>query len=723
MPAALVRCLLLASLVICAACASVPKNRIAVDRIGLVGNRELDDDEIEKKIATRESPRFLGMFRGVIYDYELFNRYVLERDLQRIERYYRARGFYQARARAGRVFTTSKGHVKVEILIEEGPPLITRRVDIHGLDGLPSDLLEEAQSGIEGDVPLGERFEEDRFKAAAEHLQRVLTDNGFAYAKVKRAADVDLPKGAASIGFWVVPGRKARYGAVQIEGLGGIPEAPVRRALDLTPGDPYSTSELEEAERALLNLGVFGSVRVEPDLPAELADKPKTPEVAPEQGALRVQRETAELPERVPIRVRVEPARLHSVHVGGGVQADVIKTDVHLTAGWEDRNFLGGLRKFQIEAVPGVVLYPTRIPTLETPERLLPQGRLRSELRQPGVIEARTNGFLRGEASIYPVLLSPEHTEGAPILGYRDFRVGIGLDRSLWKLYGALSHNLQVNSPFTYLGMLDPDLHTVLVSYPEVVTSIDFRDDRIRPHKGFYAMNTLQVAGVGGDARDVKEQPEARGYLPLTEDVTLGVRGTVGFLLPDNYGDTLVPNAFDGNQGSASRATWVRDVQLLFLRGFFSGGTGSNRGYGAREIGPHGVVPFYNPGQSSAQLTTGCAESSPDYSPGSCDLPLGGLTLWEASVELRYPISGPFSGAVFSDASDVAPRRMQFRFDRPHLSAGLGFRFDTPVGPIRADAGYRIPGLQAPDSADEVVQPSETFGLPIALSFGIGESF
>jgi outer membrane protein insertion porin family/translocation and assembly module TamA len=62
------------------------------------------------------------------------------------------------------------------------------------------------------------------------------------------------------------------------------------------------------------------------------------------------------------------------------------------------------------------------------------------------------------------------------------------------------------------------------------------------------------------------------------------------------------------------------------------------------------------------------------------------------------------------------------RLSRPHLSVGPGFRYDTPVGPIRLDIGYRIPGLQAPSSPDEGT-PSTTFGLPIAISFGIGEAF
>ena len=429
-------------------------------------------------------------------------------------------------------------------------------------------------------------------------------------------------------------------------------------------------------------------------------------------------------PERVPLLVKVEPAKLRALHLGGGMQIDVIKTDLHVTAGWESRNFLGGLRKLQLELTPGVVLYPTRIPSFQKPERFLPQVRVRSEFRQPGFLEARTNAFVRGELSMYPVLLSTDVDPEAPILGYRDGRVGVGLDRSLWRLYGALSHNLQLNSPFMYVGERDPDLHTVMVSYPELLTTLDLRDDRVHPHKGVYLLNTLQVAGFGGDAKDLRIQPEARGYVPLNdEDLTLALRTSVGFLFPDNYGETLLPNAFFGIPGDASRAEWVRDVQIMFLRGFFGGGTGSNRGYGPREIGPHGVVPFYNPNQSEGQLFVTCNPNSPEFEAGSCDLPLGGLTLWEASVELRYAIARPMFGAIFVDTGDVSAGEVDLRFDRPHLSLGVGIRYDTQVGPIRFDAGYRVPGLQAPDSPDEKAELTTTFGLPIALSFGIGESY
>lgn len=685
------------------ACAPVPKGRFTLATFRTSGNYQLDDDDIEQVIASKATPRFLGLFAGVIYDYEIFDRYVLERDMERIQRYYRARGYYRARVRAARVVLNGRS-AHVHVKIEEGPPLILRRVDINGLDALPPATATRLRATVVDKLPLDAPFAEHQFRAAKAELSRDLAELGYAYAKVDSVANVDLPHGVASAGFWVESGPKAEFGEVRIEGLGPLPEPPVRRALDIETGTPYSQSELDEAKRALLDLGVFSAVSIEPERAAAETDPKK--------------------PVRVPLVVKLERAKLRSVHLGGGTQADSLRTDLHLVAGWEDSNFFGGFRKLMFEVVPGVVIYPTRLPSFQAPERLLPEGKLRTEFRQPGVFESRTNAVVRGQASIYPILLSGKSDPPAPVLGYRDLRAAAGLERSLWKLYGTVSHNVQANSPFAYLGEKDKDLHTVLASYPELFATLDLRDDRVAPHRGFYLSMDAQFAGVGGDARDVKLQPEARAYVPISRRVTLAARTTLGLLFPQNYGHTLAENA---NTGTATmtpetRPAWVRDIQLMFLRGFFSGGSGSNRGYAPREIGPHGVVPFYNPGQSPMAQEVGCAVDNPARSAAMCDLPLAGFTLWEASLELRFPLTGPLSAAAFGDASDVAAYRTRFRLDRPHLSVGFGLRYETPVGPVRLDVGYRIPGLQAPAARDEG-QPAETFGLPIAVSFGIGESF
>ena len=99
--------------------------------------------------------------------------------------------------------------------------------------------------------------------------------------------------------------------------------------------------------------------------------------------------------------------------------------------------------------------------------------------------------------------------------------------------------------------------------------------------------------------------------------------------------------------------------------------------------------------------------------------------MWEASVELRYAFSPTIEGATFCDTADVSPQRLDLRFARPHLSCGVGLRYDTPVGPFRLDVAYRLPGLQSlePTQPGDDGDPGTIFGLPIAVAIGIGEAF
>jgi outer membrane protein insertion porin family/translocation and assembly module TamA len=422
--------------------------------------------------------------------------------------------------------------------------------------------------------------------------------------------------------------------------------------------------------------------------------------------------------------VRLVPQKLRSVLVGGGLELDAVRAEAHLRLSWEHKNLFGGLRRFGVDLEPGLDLYPTRLPTLTPPTTVLPEARLRVQLRQPGFLEARTNGVIRQELSVYPLLLASTVDPKAPVLGYLEYKGSLALDRMFGRFFAAPSYEFQYSDLFAYLGTRDPDLSGIALSYVDLLARLDLRDDAIRPHQGVYLQGNVQLAGLGGDAHDLRIQPEARGYLPLGKGVTLAARSTVGFLFPFNYGDAA--RAANGGDGAhASRAAWIHDIEIVYLRGFFSGGPTSNRGYPLRGIGPHGAVPFFNPDLTARALANACAPDSPSYDPIRCAVPLGGLTLWEASIELRFPVVGPLSGAVFCDASDVSPDRGDVRLDHPHLSCGLGLRYETPIGPVRVDAGYRIPGAQVLRGADARAEgePGTLFGAPIALAFGIGEAF
>jgi outer membrane protein insertion porin family/translocation and assembly module TamA len=702
-PGVLARAHAIVLLAASAGCKTIPDGRSAVDTVVVRGSARLDDSDVLDKISTTASPKLLGLFRGVVYEYAIFDRFVLQRDLARVEAFYRAKGYWDAHARAGRVFTSAEKHVRVEIVVEEGAAVLVRSSRVMGLGDVasrnPRAAATARDAALRG-IPAGRPFEQEAFTRTETAVRRALSDRGHAWATVKGDAAVDLVAHAADVVFTARAGPRAVFGPVTIEGLGQLPEAPVRRALDLDLGKPYSEAELEAAQQALLDLGVFAAVRIEPALgdgpPASRGDAERVP---------------------VPIHVVVEPSRLKAIRVGGGLEFDALKTDLHGLLGWENRNLFGGLRSFAVTFRPGVVLYPLRVNALTAPDRLLPEERLRVDLRQPGFLEARTNLFARPELNVYPVLLDPNPPPGANVLGYGEARSAIGLDRTLWHFFGAVSHNLQVAYPFSYLGPRDPTLELVVVSYPELLTQLDLRNDPVHPRRGIFVGNALQVAGgvFGGSAADVKIQPELRTYVPVTKRLVFAARGTLGFLWPRNYGSVirLPPSTFDTSPSAAS----TRDFQLTFFRGFFSGGPTSNRGYPLRGVGPHAVVPFLTPEQEAARLNLACGVS--------CLSPTGGFTLWESSVELRYDLDGPLSFASFCDASDVSPRTNDVRLRHLHLACGAGARYDTPVGPVRLDVGYRIPGMQVLGglTADEKAPDTFAFGIPIALSLGIGEAF
>lgn len=682
------------------ACASIPKGMSAVDAVDVEGNDALSETEITAKIATAESPKFLYLFRGVVYDYSLFDKSVLQRDLERVERLYRARGFYEAKARAGRIRHKSDDHVEVTIEVEEGQVVLLKQLQATGAERLPEEEKAAVAAALTSVLTVGEPFEEQPFNDTAEALKRALTDRGYAFAKVQQKADVDLPKHEAHVLYEIVAGPKSKLGAITIEGLVELPEDQVRATLDLDPGDPYSTATLDNSRNAVLALNTFSSVEILPQLP----DPPPADAV-------------------VPLLVRVREQKLKSVVLGGGFELDAIRTQLHLRVGWEHKNLFGGFRHFTVDLKPGVVLYPTRLPDFQAPETALPEERFITTLRQPGFLEARTTGVITQELNTYPVLLSTRVDPEAPVIGYLEYKGSTGVERTFWKVFASPTYNFQYNLPFAYKGVLDDNLQGIIVSYIDLLGHLDLRDSRIKPHKGAYLQNDLQFAGLGGDAIDLRIQPEVRGYLPLGEKVTIAARASVGFLFPFNYG--AFAEARTRRSRGIDQAGLTRDIELIYLRGFFSGGPSSNRGYALRGVGPHGSVPFFNPGLAQEQLATACDPDNTNFSQARCGVPLGGLSLWEASLELRFPIVEPFGGNVFCDMSDVSAKQADLRFNYPHLSCGLGLRYDTPIGPIRLDGGVRIPGAQYPSEADPLAEgePGTILGAPIALSFGIGEAF
>lgn len=705
----------------------LPAGRDVVRDLEIQNPGSIDVHELRAGLATAETPEFLGLFEGVVYDYEVFDENVLKRDLERVERFYRARGYYMARVSAARVVRVDERHVRVEIQIAPGDVVLVERIEIDGIEQLPLEVATKVLRSLRlrEDRP----FDEARFEATKEAISAALSNASYAFNEVESSASVDLTSNRAVARYVVRAGPPSQFGPIRIIGLNGIPEQPVRDQIYLEEGDPYSMEELEDAQDALQALGVFATVEVR-------QDKTKRDE--------RI----------VPVTFVVQESTMRTVRLGVGGELDPIKFENHVRAGWEDRNFLGGLRTFSVDVQPGVVLWPTSLGRFESPSNFFLTNRLRNELREHSFLEKRTTGFIAAEYNIFPLLYRlndnpdvgvAEDPADVRVIGYHEVTVNPGFERAFFgqHLLATISHHWQARFPFVYKPPegqspeLPDGLERVIASFPELLVALDLRDNPLTPTRGVYVSNSLQVAGhvFGGTVSDVRVRPEARFFIPLARGWTLATRATLGLLFPSDYGNTLAPEAEANVFTDPTNPDVIADQHKLLFRAFYSGGPNSNRGYGFREVGPHGPVGFLLPTGAN------CDPTLPQDLQGACIKPLGGLTLWEASVELRFPIAGAFSGAVFADTSDLT-REAGFSgltLNAPHLSVGPGIRVATPVGPFRLDVGYRIPGMQVRGISDgcgdtvggderlqrltQLGSPGCIFGVPISIHIALGEPF
>lgn len=103
---------------------------------------------------------------------------------------------------------------------------------------------------------------------------------------------------------------------------------------------------------------------------------------------------------------------------------------------------------------------------------------------------------------------------------------------------------------------------------------------------------------------------------------------------------------------------------------FYLGGGYSLRGYEADMAPPLGC------------LTNFCSETS-------CAA-IGGKTMINVSVELRFDIYKNLGGVIFTDCGGLAQDCVKASYDENFVGAtGFGFRYKTPVGPIRLDIGWK----------------------------------
>lgn len=156
------------------------------------------------------------------------------------------------------------------------------------------------------------------------------------------------------------------------------------------------------------------------------------------------------------------------------------------------------------------------------------------------------------------------------------------------------------------------------------------------PNQGFSlsAVTTLAGYGFKSDFHYYQVLMEAKKYYGITENLVIAGKVKLGMMEPTR-GDKFTP----------------------LEERFYAGGSNSIRGWSYGQLSPK----------------------------SDSNIPIGGNSLLENSVELRFPIWKIINGVIFTDFGNVWSESYHYNLRDLRYANGAGLRIKTPIGPIRLD--------------------------------------
>jgi len=232
-----------------------------------------------------------------------------------------------------------------------------------------------------------------------------------------------------------------------------------------------------------------------------------------------------------------------------------------------------------------------------------------------------------------------------------------GIERNFTKKWtGAVGYNLEVNN-LEDIKIKDPEelerlsrQNTYVISSLQTGLVYNSTDNVLDPQKGSVASVSAEWASdlFGSEICFVRPALELKRYQPVSESITIA--GRVRFETIRSDDPASIP---------------------IFKR-LFLGGSNTVRGYDFQKIPPLDAN----------------------------DNPLGGLSSLNGNLELRFPVYRKLTGVIFGDMGLLDQDYFRYDTDEILYTCGGGIRYNTIVGPLRLDFGYKLNPPESEQNAD-----------------------
>ncbi len=615
----------------------------------------------------------------------------------RLKSYYQQEGHYDVKVTTEEKHNDGdNGELQLTFRIDPGPVYTLKEIDFEGNEQLETPDLMAYMSTSRRSLlrPGSGRLVDAELNEDLDNLRRYYALSGFPKSQVGPAA-VEREGQDLKLIIPIQEGVRQRVVNLRFQGLENLDEKDLRRSLPLREGGPFHTALLDstlDTIRGAYAAAAFPQAQVSarqdwnPDHtlvdvtlevlegPRRLADRIIVRGNRKTQG--EVIRRTMDLHHGDPVSdtklLEIE-RNLYRLGIFSRVDIELVPADLDASErdvlarveegkshsviyglGWDSESGLRGLFGYSDNNVFGSA-YSLRT-DLRWSQR---DKRFRFAFNQPYLgeqpISLTTTLFYEFEAQRDRPFENTRYgarTEAVRVFGNR--RLTLALDYRIVELKvepGFAANDLERNDLPYQITSLVPSFFW------------DRRDDPIVTTRGWSSLVQLQYAfpAFETDAEFVKL------FLQQTQYFNLGSPGVIAASL--RLGGIQPYKALKGDADDPLRNLPSHDVPIP--ERFFAGGDATHRAYGRDELGIRGETLILN-------------SSGTDYEP------VGGDGLFLFNLEYRFPIFGDFGGTVFYDTGNVWADWRSIRLRDLKAGIGLGARYLSPIGPIRAGIGWKL---------------------------------
>ncbi len=634
--------------------------RPEIERVDFRGVRSVPLQQLRRVVLTRPTSCYLGplapLCRVMHTAPFVRKRYLepgaLERDVGRLREFYWRSGFREAQVDTA--VRPARHGVAITFDVREGLPTLVDTIAVdQAAPALDTTIIQRAVH-----LRPGARLDLSSLDTTLATLRDALWDAGYADAIVAPNVYVDDRTHRAKVRIDVNPRWRTRVASIEVQGNRHLSDAALRSALTLRPGGIYGRRDVLESQRHLYESPVVASAFIAIPPRVDSASDSLT------QVVVRVQ-------ERRPFQFGLEGAlntvdflefsgRVGLFALRGGRWQLVMRgmTGNLLAAGLEgDGPFTDVAAD---DAVDRAFLRPTWQARVEatqlwagSPRNQLALAAFGQRLSEPGAYVDRAAGFTTA--------FTREVMDRVPVsIGYRFERAAVDAG----DVYFCESFGLCDAAALSVFR--DPRR----LSAVTLGGWLDRTNNPLAPSRGQTMRLDLEYASsvIGSEYEHFRIDGEAAAYRP--------------------FGSSVLAARLRG--GWAHAESGVLHPRMLF----YSGGGRSVRGYGENQLGPR-VLRV----SRDDLLTSGCTDAT--ITDGSCDpnavrsnvfspRPVGATSLLEGSIELRMRLAGNIGGVLFADGAVAGPGAGSLPAERvATVTPGVGLRYQTPVGALRLDAGWR----------------------------------